>query len=69
MVRAVSALFLAGCGIGPGIFLMMLFGANARTVTVGVGLVAGAVLLAGSVDAVLREMNEVRLSKSDLEDG
>jgi hypothetical protein len=56
--RLVLALLVVACGVGPGIFLMILFGANSRTVTVVVGLVAGVVLLAGGVDAALREMGK-----------
>lgn len=46
-------MFLVGCALASSWFLIMVFGANARTVNVGIGFTAAVGLLAYGVDRAL----------------
>ena len=50
ILRLLMALFFVGCGVGAAAFALSLFGANARTISLGVAAVSAGGLVAAVAD-------------------
>ena len=55
IIRILAAAFFVLCGMAPATFLIMLFGVNSRTATLGVMLIAGTALVGCAADRAIRD--------------